>query len=237
MELMIKAGEPDNHIREMIVYLIKNKKAQVINLLMANGIISVVPTDDIELLWAVYSGIGNSESFCQGLKSLMTEVAMNNLGIQPDMNLTDFVKDGLATTQGFTNYVNWTGQPVAKKGFSNYVGIDPDDIPAEENTQAAAAAETEKSEFAKSNVGAFLNSLFSPDNINKYIDTGITLVKNKQVLKANQQQLDLAALELQKNKPADGTTTDKNTWVVPVVIGSLVLVGVIITIVVIKSKK
>jgi len=217
-------GNHENHIRQMIVYLVANERYRVLNLLNQYGVTVMAPGDNRQIVTAIYEGIGSNTGFRNALKTLMVTTAGGNTGVKKSIN--EFVKGGASI----------------KSGFSNLDGETPNGWePVDENLDPATPANSgTKSSFGDSQVGGFLNTLFSKENINKYIDTGITLAKNKQVIKANQQQIDAAAMELERQRVANLGNTPvaaKNNWVVPVVIVSVILVGIIVTVIIVKNKK
>lgn len=218
-------GNNEKHIRELIVYLVANQRYMVLYLLNDNSITIKQPRQDKQIVEAVYEGIGNSNRFRQALKSLMVNLATGG-NSKTKKTIDDFVRSGANIQGGFAGFVK-DGGHTENADNENQSGND-------------AAAQEGKSSFENTQVGGFLSTLFTKENINKYIDTGITLAKNKQAIKANQQNIDMAAMQLEQQRLATQNTTpkqSKNNWVLPVVIGSVILIGIIVAVVIIKNKK
>lgn len=214
-------GNEENHIREIIVYLVANNRFAVLSLLKRHGIVVQAPGTDKQVVSAVYDGIGNSEAFRHGFKNL---IPVNAGGISNKKSIDDFIKCGA----------------IIKSGFANAVEDGPEGWERVETENTDEKSQSGTSSFGNTQVGSFLNTLFTKENINKYIDTGIALAKNKQAIKANQQQIDIAAMQLEQQKlgnAAAAATPAKNNWVLPVIIGSIILVGVIVTVIIVKNKK
>lgn len=217
-------GNNEKHIRELIVYLVANQRYMILYLLNDNSIIIKQPRQDKQIVEAVYEGIGKSNRFRQALKSLMVNLATGG-NSTTKKTIDDFVRSGAVIQGGFVGVVN-DGGHTENAGNENQVG---DNVATQES----------KSSFQNTQVGGFLSTLFTKENINKYIDTGITLAKNKQAIKANQQNIDIAAMQLEQQKLGTPQPVEqrKNNWVLPVVVGSVILIGIIVTVVIVKNKK
>lgn len=214
-------GNNEDHIRDLIVYLVANHRYMVLSLLNSNGVTIKAPGENKQIIEAVYEGIGNNNRFREALKTTMVNLAVPSR-FKNKKTIDDFVKSGANIKGGFAGFIEDNGMHEDADQSGNDAG-----------------AQGNKSSFENTQVGGFFNTLFSKENINKYIDTGITLAKNKQAIKANQQNIDIAAMQLEQQRLATQNTPvqSKNNWVLPVVIGSVVLVGIIVTVFIIKSKK
>lgn len=221
----------ENDINEIIVYLVINYRGQLINLLKSSGVQVLDSIDDRALITAIYSSIGDNAKFKASLQNFITSLASGSKKTYAGLTINEFVKNGANISAGFTG-----------KLYKNYDAADDGE---HDNTDAAdpatdANGNLVKGDFANTAAGSFLNTLFTKENINKYIDTGLTLVKNKQALKANQQTIDMAALQVQAQKDAAAAAaapTKKNNWVIPVVIGSFILAALVVTVIIIKKSK
>jgi hypothetical protein len=109
------------------------------------------------------------------------------------------------------------------------------------NIGSATSSGTKKA-FSDTAFGSFLNNLLSKENVNKAVGTGIDVLGQKLTANANQQQLD-AAIRLQAAKAEEEAAKlrnnqEKSKWVMPLVIGSVIVVaGIVIAVMVNRKKK
>lgn len=214
------ASQVNDNMRDFIVYLILNYRDQVLKLLGSNGMVMTSSDNNSDILNAVYEGLGKNEKFAKGLRDLMTSVAAYEL------KKKSAYSGYLGEEESGAAEGNGGGGTGANTGTGNTGG----------NTGSGV-----KKGFGNTAVGGFLGNLFSKDNVNKYIDTGIGLLQSQAQQKNNQQQIDMAQLQLQQaqglNYVGGGATPPtSNKWVLPVVVGVLV-VGAIITIVLVTRRK
>lgn len=98
-----------NYMREMIRYVIKNHRADIVNLLQANGVNVPSNTDNKTLHAMVLKATVSSVSFSNGLKELLQSIAL----------------DGIVHKS--SNYSNINGQWVNQDG-STTIGLNNDTI-------------------------------------------------------------------------------------------------------------
>lgn len=238
-----------DHIRSFIVYLVMNNRQQLLSILKNNGIILNNPPTDSDIISAIYDNISKNKKLKNDLSILMTNVAAQQLkpaGGQK-VTITDFVKGGAVMATGFSNATGDEAPPAGGAGANVGSGLSNDPYQTLSGVTVYGTKPSNSGGFANTAVGGFLSNLFSKDNVNKYINTGLTLVQQNAANKAAAaQQAQLAQLQLSQQQAAGygylpisnagAAASGSNKWVLPVVIG-VVVIGIIVTAVVLSNKK
>lgn len=245
-------NEFQGHMRGMIAYLVNNNRSDLIKLLRDNGVVMNNPTNR-QLITAIFVGIRKSKPFREGLKKLMSDVATSKLGmketransftgsITPE-NIADFVKGGAMPKSGFKNYGIEDEDSMGHSDASVSDQVVHDDVVTPVTPVASSSSGSTKKAFSDTAFGSFFNNLFSKENVNKAVSTGIDVLGQKLTANANQAQLDAATrLQVAKTEAEVAAQNNKQTtpaWVVPVIIGgTLLLVGGVILAVAMHKKK
>ncbi len=117
--------------------------------------------------------------------------------------------------------------------YPGYIGVG--------SISGSGSSGTTKKSFGDTALGGFLGSLFSKQNINKAVGTGIDLIGQKIAAKTTKEQLDAAtALEVAKTQAyiqAQQNVKQSSKYILPVFIGSAIVVLGVVAIVVWHKKK
>lgn len=176
------ADQLQKYTRDYIFYLSVNNPDSLNYILRKNGVILTSPTSK-ELFTATYRAMLDSERFKADLRNLMTENAAESLDITEPGNM-------LNTNELFGNVVNGGGDSESGGGG----GIGSGTTSAIKNSSSKT-----KKAFGETAVGGFLGNLFTKDNINKAVGTGLDIVNQKLVNKGNE-QVSNAAIEVERLK-------------------------------------
>ncbi len=195
---LLKNKEAQEFIDSLIAHIVVNKRKDLLAILRKNGVVVKDNVGDTELITATYVAFAKSPSFKKDLHSLSKAIVNDQL-----------------------NYVD--------EPYLNVV-----DVVVPDATTVAAYKDTSSS-GGKTKVGAILSNLFTPERTNQLLDMGLNLLNTKltnasnkgvlqQTVAANtsqtQAQIALAAAEEAKAK----TAKEKNKWVVPTIIGGVVII-------------
>lgn len=243
---MPDTNELQGHMRGLIAYAVLNNRKDLIAILRSNGANIQNPTDR-ELITAVFVALRKSKSFRNDLKNLLSGISASQLGmnstapksdftgsINPD-SISDFVKGGTNPKSGFSGFVS--AADLNEMAASSQPSATPSQV-----SPISATPSTSKKPFADTTFGSFLNNLFSKENVDKAVGTGLDMLNSKMAANANQQQLDAATkLQVAKTEAEIAAQRNKSTtpaWLIPVIIGSAVLiVGGIVIYTALKKKK
>jgi len=245
---MSKIALPDinqfqDHIRFFIAYLVVNHRPELLKLLKDNGVVINNPTDK-ELVTAIFVCIRKSKTFRAGLQSLMTRVASTELQLKDLSGKT--VEELFGNDKNKTGFSNAIGDPGAGAAAGSISpmgsGLLNDPYKTMQNVTVKTTIPTAKKPFAQTAVGGFLGTLFSKENVNKAVGTGIDLLGQKLSSKANQDQINSAQqLEVARTLAlAQQQQTTKQTakWVVPVaIIAGLAVIAIVVGVIVSHKKK
>ncbi len=245
-----------DHMRFFIAYLAINHKAELVGILNANGVSITTQAPEKNILTAVYTAIRHSKAFRANLQQLMTSVAAKELNITGPIganSVNEFVKgikgntkksfdgspDEVYTDPGAMDQ----GTTYAPENYWGNVGADTTELSTLSDTASPITGSGSSSSsspgyigvpkpFSQTAVGSFLGSLFSKDNVNKAVGTGIGLLGQKLAANSTKAQLDAAtALEVAKTQALmqqqQQTATTKSFLIPGLIIGGVVLIVVV----------
>lgn len=195
--------EAQDFITKFIGYSSAENKSDIVYLLKSNGVSVSESAAPGELMTAVYIAIGKSKRFQKDLANYMRSAAK----------------------QEYDNFV-------AQQGFFNAVDNDANGID-DVTGKALTKTELRKLSGQKTAVGTLLQKVATQQNIEALINTGLGIASQKLSAKADQKSLEAAAaLAAEKSKQAlaEAQAADakakRNKWLIPVVIGGVVIVGI-----------
>lgn len=186
------ADQMQKYTRDYIFYLSVNNPDSLNYILRKNGVVLTSPTAK-ELFTATYRAMLDSERFKADLKNLMAEHAAQSLDIPDSGNMLN--KDEL-----FGNVVNTAPAGDTSSLMKKIVNTGTNSGTNSGNTyQTNNTATNTKKAFGDTAVGGFLSNLFTKENINKAVGTGLDIVNQKLVNKGNE-QVSNAAIEVERLK-------------------------------------
>lgn len=188
--------EAQEVIQKSIGYITSEKKKDLINLLRQNGVQVNDSVSDKDLMRMTYLGIAKSLQFKKDFAKYLESLSQDN-------------QVGYVSEEFF----NLTAAEKAAK-----------------KTEKAAKIK----EQGGTKAGNLIRTVATEQNIQSVINTGLGILSQKLTAKADQKSIaaatDLAVAESQKAKleadAASAKAKSSNAWVLPVVIGAIVIIGV-----------
>lgn len=203
--LMSATPTPEDLMANLIADLVMNRKEEVISLLRKSGLAISKSSSDDEIIYAVYAAFQKVPTFRRDLYALANERVEESSFTGDDF--FNYVDDG--------DFFNWNG----KKN---------------PNLRSQGGEGTK--------VGNFLRGIFTPERKDQLLNTGFDVLTKKLTQKADSAQAQqLIQLEAAKAQTAlaeaerNRTQPKKGKWIIPAVIGGIVVVGVIVYFVVRKK--
>lgn len=200
--------QPEDVMSNLIAYLVLTDKESVIGLLRKNGLGVSKKSSDDEIILAVYAAFQKSAAFRRDLYDL-AQSSMGEMSYVGD----DFFNSGFSGDENFFN----------------------------------ADAKSKKLSYAQGGqgtaVGNLLRSVFTPERKEQLLNTGFDVLTKKLTQKGDtaqaQQLIQLEAAKAQASlaeAQAAQSKAEGKKWVLPVVIGSVVIIGGIIAYLVMRKK-
>lgn len=222
--LMSATPTPEDLMANLIADLVMNRKEEIISLLRKSGLSVSKDSSDDEVIYAVYAAFQKVPTFRRDLYNLANE----------RLDSLSFVGED------YFNYVD-------DADFFNFM---PTTSLSEIGTSVKRSQTTPKTTTSKlrsqggegTAVGNFLRNIFTPERKDQLVNTGFDVLTKKLTQKADTAQAQqLIQLEAAKAQAAlaeaerNRTQPKKGKWIIPAVIGGIVVVGVIVYFVVRKK--
>jgi len=216
---------PEDVMANLIADLVMNRKEEVISLLRKSGLSVSKSSSNDEIIYAVYAAFQKVPTFRSDLYALSSD----RLG---EMS---YVGDDFFSYVGDDDFFNFGIPPTTL----NEIGTS---VKSSQTTTKSRNTNLRSQGGQGTAVGNFIRSVFTPERKEQLLNTGFDVLTKKLTQKADtaqaQQLIDLesakaqaALAEAERNK----TQASSKKWVVPVVIGGLVVVGVIVYLVMRKK--
>jgi hypothetical protein len=160
-----------------------------------------------------------------------------------DDKLIKVVYLAIAKSNGFkSDFSNYLKSKFSEEQVG-YVEEEFFDLTAEQRKAKQTARKTKVAEQGGTKVGLALKKVATEENINALVNTGIGILSKKLTAKSDQASITAATqLSAQKSQQAlaeaqlQEQKSKSRKWVIPVVIGSVVVVGLIVYFVIRKKK-
>ncbi len=206
----------DQYINAYIGYLSIHEKNNMVRLLHRNGVAISNNATNAQLLAAIYATLPKSPRFKNELITFMTRHAGNEMG---------------AANQNIDPILNFADP------FDFTLGAEGDALPLFLQPPTETTTTTAPVPFSQTGFGSLLGTIFSKDNINKYIGLGVSALQNKMNSNATSTIPNQVAYTQGINSQNLPQQPSGNSWVMPVIIGVSVVAVIIIIIVAVKKSK
>lgn len=175
---------------------------------------------------------------------LVSILRKNGVDVSMDISNDDLIiatYSAFATSSSFKkDLFNLSKEAVAEE--SNYVDEDFFNLTSKEIQ--ANRLKQRQARGGKTRVGSWLSTIFSSDNVQKGLELGFNSLNSKLTAKADQSSKD-AIVEVESAKTQSALAEAEKAkaqgqskkWVLPVVIGGIVLVGGIVAFFMLRKKK
>lgn len=205
--------EAKDVIIKSIGYMVYEDRGTLIDLLRKNGVQVSDNVSDDDLIKMTYVAIGNSLQFKKDLARYIDA----------------------QTKEAYEGYVD--------EEFFNGDG-DKSNVRTAKKTERKTARETARTERGGSKVGVAVKGIATKENVQSVINTGLGLLADSLSAKADRktvQEATILASEKSKQAIAEAVAEDSKksrikSWIIPTIIG-VVVIGGIITYFVIKKRK
>jgi hypothetical protein len=183
-------------VEELIAYTLIDNKPELIAILRKNGVSIGDDASDEKVLIAVLKGNSVSKSFKSDLTQLLSKQAMQNA-------------DRFVSFTGEENFFNVDGDRATQDVLGTVSSTRTSTSSTSSGTKSGGKT---KAGTLLAGVGGFIkNNVFTSDNINQFISTGLTAVSNKSQSKADAAAAQVEALKAQRLQLEQSLSPKKST--------------------------